>query len=47
MNSLVLAYLGDAIYELRIREFLINKGISKVNSLQNEAIKYTSSKRSK
>lgn len=44
MNSLVLAYLGDAIYELRIREFLINKGISKVNSLQNEAIKYTSAK---
>lgn len=42
MNNLVLAYLGDAVYELHIREYLINKGISKVKELQNEAIKYVS-----
>lgn len=44
MNNLVLAYLGDAIYELYIREYLINKGISKVNTLQSESIKYVSAK---
>lgn len=42
MNNLVLAYLGDAVYELYIREYLINKGICKVNDLQNESLKYVS-----
>ena len=41
-NVLTLAYLGDAIYELYIREYLISKNISKVNLLQTEAIKYVS-----
>jgi len=44
MNNLVLAYLGDAVYELYIREYLINKGIVKVNDLQNESLKYVSAK---
>ena len=44
MNNLVLAYLGDAVYELWIREYLISKGIVKVNDLQNESIKYVSAK---
>lgn len=43
-NSLTLAYIGDAIYELYIREYLINSGISKVNILQHEAVKYVSAK---
>ena len=38
------AYLGDAVYELYIREHLINKGICKVNDLQNESLKYVSAK---
>ena len=42
MNALVLAYLGDSIYELIIRKHLISKGIVKVNILQKEAIKYVS-----
>lgn len=42
MNNLVIAFLGDAVYELHIREYLINKGISKVKELQREAIKYVS-----
>ena len=37
-----MAYLGDAVYELYIREYLINKGICKVKDLQNESIKYVS-----
>ena len=44
INSLVLAYLGDTIYEDYIREYLINKGIRNVNDLQHEAIKYVSAK---
>lgn len=42
MNNLVMAFLGDAVYELHVREYLINKGISKVKELQSEAIKYVS-----
>jgi len=42
MNNLVLAYLGDAIYELYIREYLINKGFAKVNDLQTESLNYVS-----
>ena len=41
-NSLTLAYMGDAIYEVYIREFLIKKGLIKVNNLQHEAINYVS-----
>lgn len=42
INVLVLAYLGDTIYEDYIRKFLINKKIANVNDLQKEAIKYVS-----
>ena len=42
VNVLVLAYLGDAVYEIYIRKHLINKGIGNVNDLQTEAIKYVS-----
>lgn len=44
MNNLVLAYLGDAVFEVYVREFLISKGILKVKDLQNSAIKYVSAK---
>ena len=44
INSLVLAYLGDTIYEDYVREFLIKKGIGNVNDLQTESIKYVSAK---
>ena len=42
LNPLELAYIGDAIYEVRIREYLIKKGIRKVNNLQKEAKNYVS-----
>lgn len=42
MNNLVLAYLGDAVYELHIREFLINSGIAKVKDLQQSSLNYVS-----
>ena len=44
VNALTLAYLGDSIYEVYIRKYLISKGISKVNNLQKEAIKYVSAR---
>ena len=44
MNVLVLAYLGDTIYENYIRHFLVNKGISNVDSLQKKSINYVSAK---
>ena len=44
INVIVLAYLGDAIYEVYIRECLINKGINKVERLQEESVKYVSAK---
>lgn len=43
-NSIVLAYIGDSVYELYVRNYLINKNISKVNDLQKEAKKYVSAK---
>ncbi len=42
INSLVLAYIGDCVYEGYIRHFLVNKGIANVNDLQKEAVKYVS-----
>ena len=44
INIITLAYLGDAIYEVYIREFLIKKGIAKVDMLQKKAVKYVSAK---
>jgi len=43
-NVLALAYIGDGVYEVYIRKFLINKGMEKVNELQKEATKYVSAK---
>ena len=44
MNIFVLEYIGDNISEYYIRKYLINKGISNVNDLQTESIKYVSAK---
>ena len=42
MNIITLAYLGDAVYELYIREHFIKKGIAKVKELQSIGTKYVS-----
>ena len=44
INVLVLAYLGDTIYENYVRKYLIGCGISNVNDLQKEAVNYVSAK---
>ena len=44
INVITLAYIGDAVYEVYVREYLIRNGISKVEELQKEAVKYVSAK---
>ena len=44
INILALAYLGDSVYELEIRNYFIKKGINKVNNLQKKALEYVSAK---
>jgi len=44
LNSLAYAYIGDAVYELHVRKYLICKGVEKVKFLQETAIKYVSAK---
>ncbi len=41
-NGESLAYVGDAIYELKIREYLLEKGYQDVNKLHKYAVKFTS-----
>lgn len=42
INIAILAYLGDSVYELEIRNFLINNKKMKVHDLQKESLKYVS-----
>ena len=44
INVLVLAYLGDTIYENYIRKYLISKKIANVNDLQKASVSYVSAK---
>ncbi len=44
INVITLAYMGDAIYEVYIREKFIKQGIAKVEDLQKEVTKYVSAK---
>ncbi|KKE78595.1 Mini-ribonuclease 3 [Oceanobacillus caeni] len=42
MKSLSLAYMGDAVYEVYIREYLLNKGQIKPNELHQSAVSFVS-----
>lgn len=44
LNAIALAYLGDSVYEVYIREFLITSGIVRPKQLQNTATHYVSAK---
>lgn len=43
-NNLVLAFIGDSVYETKVREFLILSKINKVKELQKETKKYVTAK---
>lgn len=42
LNGLTLAYIGDAVYELYVREHLINSGQVKPNELHQRAVTFVS-----
>ncbi|AZP04197.1 Mini-ribonuclease 3 [Jeotgalibaca ciconiae] len=44
LNGLALAYIGDAAYEVFIREHLLEKGWTKPNDLHRKATHYVSAK---
>lgn len=44
LNGIALAYLGDAVYEVFIRQHLLSMGLSKPNKLQHQATHYVSAK---
>ena len=43
-NPLVMAYMGDTVYEQYIREFLIRSGMSKIGELQQRSLDYVSAR---
>lgn len=45
MESKVLAFMGDAVYELYIRKYLIDQNICNVNDLQRMCVKFVSAER--
>lgn len=44
MKSLTLAYIGDAVYELHIRHFLVESGSVRPHQLHERAIEFVSAK---
>lgn len=44
LNSLALAYLGDAVYEMYVRYHLLHSGQVRPNQLHREATNYVSAK---
>ncbi|KAA0544121.1 Mini-ribonuclease 3 [Bacillus sp. BGMRC 2118] len=44
LNSLALAYMGDAIYEAKVRHHLLLKGSVRPNYLHRESTKFVSAK---
>ena len=44
INVGTLAYLGDSVYEVEIRSFLVSKMNVKAHTLKEESIKYVSAK---
>lgn len=41
-SSLVLAYMGDAVYEKSVREYVVKQGVCKNGALHKKSIKYVS-----
>ncbi|MBS4750278.1 Mini-ribonuclease 3 [Granulicatella sp. zg-ZJ] len=44
LNGLTLAYIGDAVYEVFIRDYLLTTGLTKPNHLHRAATRYVSAK---
>lgn len=44
LNPLVLAYMGDAVFETAVRQYVISRPNHRPNHLHREAVKYVSAK---
>ncbi|WP_125708511.1 Mini-ribonuclease 3 [Lacticaseibacillus porcinae] len=44
LNGIALAYLGDAVYEVYVREHLLSRGFVRPNQLQRAATNFVSAK---
>ncbi|MCF0109182.1 MAG: Mini-ribonuclease 3 [Erysipelotrichaceae bacterium] len=44
LSGSTLAYIGDAVWSLRAREYLVNKGYGRANDLQKRSVKIVSAK---
>ena len=44
INGIALAYIGDAVWEVFVREHLLELGLTKPNKLQHTATHYVSAK---
>jgi ribonuclease III family protein len=44
LNALALAYMGDAVLEMRVRQHLLAEGEVRPNLLQRAAVRYVSAK---
>ena len=44
LNGIALAYIGDAVYEVLVRDYLLAQGITKPAQLQKNATKFVSAK---
>lgn len=44
LNSLALAYIGDSVFEVYVREYLLQSGKVRPNHLHKESTKYVSAK---
>ncbi|MGL4382392.1 MAG: Mini-ribonuclease 3 [Bacilli bacterium] len=43
-SNLVLAFIGDSVFELKIREYFINSNLCKVDQLTKQCARYASAK---
>ncbi len=44
LNGIALAYMGDAIYEVYVRQHLLENGLTKPTKLHHIATRYVSAK---
>ncbi len=44
LNGGTLAFVGDAVMTLQVREYLVRKGLTHLNELQTEMVKYVNAK---
>lgn len=44
ISPALLAYVGDSVYELQVRTWLLNNGYRKLNEIHKNAVKYVNAK---